>query len=84
MQDSGRLSRHFWLTRGMARTVGVNLNAAVKDGRLPRSEFAVAIATCCACGRSHRCIGWMAQQTSVPESAPDFCALKPVLDSLSS
>lgn len=82
MQDCGRLSRHFWLTRGMARTIGVNMSEALRDGKLSLAEYSHAIATCCACGQSARCIEWMSHQGAGAAALPEFCAVKPVIEAL--
>ena len=82
MEDLGRLSRHFWLTQGMARTIGVNLNAALKSGRLTRDTYGETIAHCCACGRAQRCMGWMGRQSAGADRLPRFCEIAPVLEQL--
>jgi len=82
MQESGRLSRHFWLIQGMARTLGVNLNEALRTGRLGRNVHAGAIADCCACGKTARCMGWLAQQGAGADELPRYCRLKPLLEGL--
>lgn len=84
MQESGRLSRHFWLMQGMARTLDLNLSEALRTGRLSREAHAGAIADCCACGKTVRCMGWMAQQGAGADEAPDYCRLKPLLEALRS
>lgn len=82
MEDQGRLSKHFWLTQGMARTLGVNVNAALRCGRMGRGEFAELVAACCHCDRADTCMAWMALQTSGAEELPDWCALKSRLEAL--
>ncbi|MHC0053394.1 DUF6455 family protein [Actibacterium sp. D379-3] len=82
MEDNGRLSRHFWLTQGMARSIGVDLNGALKAGRLDRADYTQTVATCCGCGKSRRCMEWMALQGRGADALPDYCAIKPVLERL--
>jgi hypothetical protein len=82
MEETGRLSRHFWLTQGMARTVGVNLNVALQTGRTSRQEYAQAIAECCHCAHRQRCIAWLAVHGAGAEKQPEFCAIGPWLDQL--
>lgn len=82
MEDCGRLSRHFWQVQGMARTVGADLNAALKDGRLQRADFSQLIATCCACGQMQRCMDWMALQGPGADHPPAFCPIGQELERL--
>jgi len=84
MHDCGRLSRHFWLMRGMARTIGISLSAARRDGRLSTAGYTHAIATCCACGQSARCTDWMGRQGAGATALPDYCAVKPMIEALRS
>lgn len=82
MEEHGRLSKHFWLTQGMARTIGVNVNTALGCGRLGRGEFAELVAQCCHCDRTEKCLAWMACQRAGAETLPDWCAVKPGLEAL--
>lgn len=82
MEEAGRLSRHFWLTQGMARAVGVNLNAALQEGRISRADYAQAIAECCHCAHHQRCLDWLAVNGAGAERQPAFCAIGPMLDGL--
>lgn len=82
MKESGRLSRHFWLSQGMARAVGVPLNEALKTGALSRDDYAQAIAECCHCARCKDCLAWLAVNGAGAEREPPFCALTPFLDKL--
>ncbi|MGC9417457.1 MAG: DUF6455 family protein [Rhodovulum sp.] len=82
MEDQGTLSKHFWLTQGMARTIGANVNAALKDGHMGRGEFAELVARCCHCDRTERCMPWLAQQGAGAEEIPDWCPLKARLEAL--
>lgn len=82
MEDQGRLSKHFWLTQGMARTIGVNLNDALKGGRLGRGVFAEMVAQCCHCDRTERCMPWLGRQGAGAEAIPDWCPLKSCLEPL--
>ncbi|MGC9368752.1 MAG: DUF6455 family protein [Paracoccaceae bacterium] len=82
MEETGRLSRHFWMTQGMARAVGVNLNTALQDGRISRADYALAIAECCHCPYHQRCLDWLAVNGAGAERQPAFCAIGPMLDGL--
>ncbi|OLS52367.1 DUF6455 family protein [Rhodovulum sulfidophilum] len=82
MEDQGRLSQHFWLTQGMARTIGVNLNHALRSGQLGRGEYSELVARCCHCGRAEACMGWMGHQVSGADCPPDWCAVRCSLKAL--
>lgn len=82
MELDGRLSRHFWLTQGMARSIGVDINGALRCGALKRDDYAQMVASCCDCDQSARCIGWMAKQGAGARSLPEFCPIKTVLEQI--
>ncbi|MBN2906379.1 MAG: hypothetical protein JXJ18_06715 [Rhodobacteraceae bacterium] len=82
MEDQGKLSKHFWLAQGMARTIGVNVNEALSVGRMGRGEFAELVARCCHCDRGESCMAWMACQSAGAEDLPGYCALKPRIEAL--
>ncbi|MBP9184842.1 MAG: hypothetical protein KBF78_17035 [Fuscovulum sp.] len=74
--------RAWWLTRGMARIIGVNLSQAVVDGWLSRDELAGIVARCEGCRLQTSCDRWLAL-SGRERSMPDFCPNKPVIESLS-
>ena len=76
MEERGTLSRHFWLSRGMARAIGVDLTAARRDGRLDEDAQALLIARCSACGHGAECTHWLARHGAGAEAPPAFCALR--------
>lgn len=76
MEQNGRLSKHFWLAQGMARTIGLNVNEALRTGRMDRGDFSELVATCCHCDRSETCMAWMGKQARLCDSLPGWCALK--------
>lgn len=71
----------FSLTRGMARTLGVNLIEAVRDGWYSRAELDRLVDTCARCGRSARCQSWLAV-TSKAAALPFYCRNKGPLEAL--
>lgn len=80
MGECSKLSRHFWLTQGMARALGVDLNGALRAGKLERAEYAEAIAACCGCDHYQECLAWLAVNGASAQKKPGFCALGPFLD----
>ncbi len=69
------------LTRGMARTLGVNLIEAVTEGWYTRAELARLVETCEACGLSEHCFAWLAV-TARAQHLPSYCRNKPDLEAL--
>ncbi|MBK5933821.1 hypothetical protein C8N32_106107 [Rhodovulum imhoffii] len=79
MEHTGKFTRHYWLTLGMARTIGVNLPEAMRVGDLLRDDFALMVAECCQCKLSSQCVAWMASQGAGAEDLPAWCILRPRL-----
>jgi hypothetical protein len=74
--------RHFWLTQGMARTVGVNLTEAIATGRISRAELADMVVRCSGCEYPERCVRWMADGAHLGEDPPAYCLNHEVIASL--
>lgn len=74
--------RHFWLTQGMARTVGVNLTEAIAAGRISRAELAQMVVRCSGCEFPERCVRWMAEGTHLDADPPAYCLNHEVIASL--
>ncbi|SEO49222.1 hypothetical protein SAMN04490248_10610 [Salinihabitans flavidus] len=74
--------RHFWMTRSVARVVGLSLSAAMADGRLPPQEYEAMVARCRCCQRVSDCELWLAMQTGRAETAPEFCQHRDILDQI--
>lgn len=83
MKDDGsfRAMQHYWLTQGMARTVGVNLCAAITAGALSRGGLETLVARCEACGRQADCMAWLGR-TACAEAPPSYCANRQPLTEL--
>ena len=69
------------LTRGMARTVGINLIEAVTEGWFTRAELDALVAVCERCDQSARCMDWLAHRPRAEVVAP-FCHNKHEIESL--
>ncbi|WP_306153831.1 DUF6455 family protein [Roseovarius sp. MMSF_3281] len=52
--------RHYWLVQGMARATGLDLVAAVRDGRLGLHDWADIVHNCRACAWADGCDQWLA------------------------
>ncbi len=70
----GDLSRHFWLTRSVARVMGLNLSECMAQGKLTEDQYARMITRCRAGGCAVMCEAWLATQTCRADKAPAHCA----------
>ncbi len=71
----------WWLTNGMARSIGVSLPHAVIEGWLTRTELASLVNRCQTCGKSADCTTWLAKPAVEP-ALPGFCCNKAEIESL--
>lgn len=76
--------QHFWLTQGMARTVGVNITEEIATGRFRREDFAQMVVQCGACEFPERCVRWMAEGPHPGEGPPSFCLNHETIETLKS
>ncbi|MCB1363363.1 MAG: hypothetical protein KDK02_04530 [Rhodobacteraceae bacterium] len=78
----GRIERHFWLTRSVARVMGISLSDCMAEGLLSESGYGELITRCRASGCDTICEAWLATQTDRAERAPAHCANAEILDRL--
>ena len=71
----------WYLTRGMARALGVNLIEAVTEGWYSRAELARLVDRCAACGLAAHCEAWLAVTPSA-RALPSYCRNKHDLEAL--
>ncbi|MDA7429965.1 DUF6455 family protein [Primorskyibacter aestuariivivens] len=60
---------HFFITRGVARAMGLNLGDALRTGQLEPETYARMVTRCRGCARVGSCQVWLAN-SSVPHSSP--------------
>ncbi|WP_417808607.1 DUF6455 family protein [Thioclava sp.] len=82
MGIESNLDLHFWITRGMARRMGVNLTKGVQEGDLTRADVAAMVTACRTCGRSEFCLALLSERGPAPNALPADCPNKPALESL--
>ena len=71
----GDIERHFWLTRSVARMIGVNLSDAMAEKRLSPDGYSSMVTYCRAAGCHEACQRLLAAQTSArPDGPPEYCA----------
>ncbi|GAA6179402.1 hypothetical protein NBRC116594_08400 [Shimia sp. NS0008-38b] len=73
---------HFWLTRSVARSLGVSLSEALAGGQLTAKEYATMVTQCRRCCASAACKDWLACQAQQASQAPEFCKHAEVFDRL--
>ena len=78
----GEVARNYWLTQGMARSIGVNLSGAISEGWMTRDDLGVMVVRCRMCGRAAQCTSWLGRNGAGAEALPDFCANKTDLEAL--
>ncbi|WP_425039986.1 DUF6455 family protein [Primorskyibacter sp. S187A] len=79
MAQLGDPTLHFYMTRGMARMIGVNLGDALRDGRLKPADYANMVTRCRGCPHASSCQDIMAQNTNLaspPEQCPNRLQLR--------
>lgn len=83
MGVQGNVDLHFWITRGMARRMGVNLTEAMHDGLLTQADFAAMITRCRGCTGAEGCMAYLSDKSASPGSTPDWCKNGTILRDLS-
>jgi len=69
----------WWLTHGMARSIGVSLPHAVLDGWLTRKDLAELVGRCQCCAKERDCTDWLARAAV---GVPGFCENKAEIEAL--
>jgi hypothetical protein len=72
----------FWLTRSVARTVGINLSEAMTRGRLSAQGYGEMVTRCRKCPHAEACTAWLAVNGAGAARVPDHCANAPALNAL--
>ncbi len=78
----GEIERHFWLTRSVAKVVGVNLSEEMAIGSISPADYSEMVTRCRAGGCDEICQQWLARQTGRDVQAPPHCAHRDVLNQL--
>lgn len=64
---------HFWMTRSVARAMGVSLSEAMAAGRLSSDGYAKMVTRCRTCQQVQNCQIWLANQAGFATTAPNDC-----------
>ena len=77
----GDMSHHFWMTRGVARSMGLNLTESMKTGGLSAEGYEAMVNRCRCCALVEQCVQWLASQQHQASSPPPGCAIsEPLLN----
>lgn len=74
--------RHFWMTRSVARVMGLNLSDEMHRGRLGPDDYVQMVARCQGCALVEACESWLGQQIGVSASSPPGCCIDDMLGRL--
>ena len=78
----GAIDRHFFLTQGVARAMGISLTQAIAEGRLTVEEYGRMVTRCRASDCSGNCEAWLACQKARAAEAPPDCVNSETLNRL--
>ncbi len=78
----GAIDRHFFLTRGVARAMGISLTEAMAAGRLTVEEYGRMITRCRESSCAGNCEAWLACQKARATEAPPDCVNAETLNRL--
>ena len=81
-QVAGDPQLHFWLTRSVAKVMGVNLSEAMAQSQLSAQEYASLVTACRQCALVENCQCWLGKQKSISASTPPGCANAKALQNL--
>ncbi|RFU12152.1 hypothetical protein DZD18_13350 [Rhodobacteraceae bacterium W635] len=65
---------HFWLAQSMAKATGVDLAAAMREGRIAQQDWADMVTRCRGCIWAEGCAHWLAAQEAGAAEVPGACA----------
>lgn len=74
--------RHFWMTRSVARVMGLNLSEEMLCGRLEPNDYAHMVTSCRGCALVEACEKWLGAQTGLSAAPPPGCCNGPALSQL--
>lgn len=64
---------HFWLTRSVAKVMGISLSEAMADNRLTAQEYATLVSDCRQCALVENCQCWLGAQKDLARYPPPGC-----------
>lgn len=73
---------HFWLTRSVAKVMGISLSEAMANNHLSAQDYASMVTSCRQCALVESCQCWLGAQKALAPSPPPGCANKEALHAL--
>lgn len=78
----GDPNRHFFMTRSVARVMGLNLYEEVQCGALDSTEYARMVTRCRACPLVEACEEWLSHGVAQTANPPPGCMNADALSAL--
>lgn len=72
-QMLGDPARHFFMTRGVARVMGVSLSEAMQSGDLDPQGYARMVTRCRGCALVEACQEWLSSRVAGRTTPPPGC-----------
>lgn len=69
----GDPARHFFMTRGVARVMGLSLSEAMNAGELDPRRYADMVTRCRGCALVEACQEWLSSRVSGSATPPPGC-----------
>ena len=69
----GDPARHFFMTRSVARVMGLSLSEAMQNGHLDPAEYSNMGTRCRGCALVEACQEWLSTGTAPRRTAPPGC-----------
>ncbi len=73
IHNLGDPTTHFWLTRSVARVMGINLSEAMDANRLSAQGYADLVNHCRRCPYVETCQQWLGEPDKCAEKGPPDC-----------
>ena len=78
----GEPARHFWMTRSVARVMGINLADALQTQALTAETYASMVTNCRGCALVEACEEWLSRSPDTGTSCPPGCCHSEILHEL--
>ncbi|MFZ7091800.1 DUF6455 family protein [Primorskyibacter sp. 2E233] len=69
----GDPARHFFMTRSVARVMGLSLTEELQTGHLAPETYAAMVTRCRGCALIEACEEWLSSQTQLSAAPPPGC-----------
>ena len=82
MTDQSTLRHHAALMDRVAERLGIDLEAAVFDGKMAFDEVSEAVLRCANCPNPQDCAHWLAREEAQAAAAPVYCQNRALFERL--